>query len=239
MKTIFIGIVLVLLFTACTTLETPATTFAPQTDIPTPLPETTEVTPAATSTTALESPFTLPTPEATLALFDPLNPPRTGDVSLEGITSFALLPDNRAGGESAADFRARLLGGGTFTLSEQRGKYWLVLPTALGCGECMFSLSLLSQAAPEEGGNLNVLVLDIYQPDQPEYWQIYADYFGNPDYLWSVVDTTAFMEDYKIFGLGTFLVIDPLGKLVFRSDFPPRVEYISHMYTLASRQGIE
>jgi len=68
MKIIFIGIVLLFLFSACTTLETPATTFAPQTDIPTPLPETTEVTPAATSTTALESPFTLPTPEATLVI---------------------------------------------------------------------------------------------------------------------------------------------------------------------------
>lgn len=103
----------------------------------------------------------------------------------------------------------------------------------------MFSLNLLKQATPARGGNLNVLVLDIYQPDQPEYWQTYADYFGNQDYLWSVVDTNTFIEDYEIFGLGSFLVIDPHGKLVFRSDFPPRMEYISHMFTLASRQGVE
>ncbi len=68
MKTIFISMVLVFLFSACTTIETPATTFAPQTDIPTPLPETTKVTPGTTPTSALEPTFSLPTPEATLAI---------------------------------------------------------------------------------------------------------------------------------------------------------------------------
>ena len=68
MKTIFIGMVLVILFSACTTLEAPATTFAPKADNPTPLPETTEVTPGTTPSAALEPPFTLPTPKATLAL---------------------------------------------------------------------------------------------------------------------------------------------------------------------------
>jgi PBP1b-binding outer membrane lipoprotein LpoB len=53
MKTIFIGIVLLFLFSACTSIEAPATTFAPQTDNPTSLQKTTDVTPAATPSDAV------------------------------------------------------------------------------------------------------------------------------------------------------------------------------------------
>lgn len=54
--------------------------------------------------------------------------------------------------------------------------------------------------------------------------------------LWSVLDTSTFMEDYDIYGLGTFLVIDPDGRLVFQSDSPPPSELIRHFYTLASNE---
>lgn len=201
-----------------------------------PLP----TSPAAGSTEAAPAaPTMLPTPEATLAVFNPLSPPRPDDVSVEHITSFALLPDNRANGQAAPDFSARLMGGGTFTLSEARGSYWLVLPTAMGCGECMFSLGMLTQALPVEKSNLNVLVLDIYEPDQPEYWLGYLGYFEGLEAQWSVVNGGTFVVDYEIFGLGNFLVIDPDGALVYHSDSPPRLEYITHMFTLANRQRLE
>jgi len=53
MKTIFIGVVLLFLFSACTNKEALATTFAPQTDNPTSLQKTTDVTLAATPTDAV------------------------------------------------------------------------------------------------------------------------------------------------------------------------------------------
>ena len=46
MKTIFIGVVLLFLFSACTTIETPAPTLTPKADNPTLLQEIIEVTPA-------------------------------------------------------------------------------------------------------------------------------------------------------------------------------------------------
>ena len=146
-------------------------------------------------------------------------------------------PGNQATGQPAADFTARLLGGNTFVLSKEQEKYWLVLPTAFGCGECEYSLYLLSQAQPQNPARLNVLVLDIYQPDLPEYWQSYAEAIDQPNYFWAVLDTSTFMEDYGIYGLGTFLVVDPDGRLVFQSDSPPPPEYIAHLFKLAQSEG--
>jgi hypothetical protein len=183
-------------------------------------------------------PTPLPTPQATLSIITSSSP-ESNDVPIDAITSFAQLPGNQATGEPAPDFTARLLGGGTFVLSKERGKYWLVLPTTFGCGECAYSLYLLSQAQPEDPVNLNILVLDIYQPDLPEYWQSYADAINQPYYHWAVVDTPTFMEDYDIYGLGTFLVIDPDGRLVFQSSPPPPPEYITELFTLAQSEGVK
>jgi hypothetical protein len=187
-------------------------------------------------TAILATPTTLPTAQPTLsiAVFES---PATDDISLEAITSFEQMPGNRATNQPAADFTARLLGGGTFVLSKERGKYWLVLPTSFGCGECTYSLYLLSQVQAQDPASLNILVLDIYQPDLPEYWQSYADAINQPNYFWAVLDTPTFMEDYDIYGLGTFLVIDPDGRLVFQSDSPPPTEYIAHLFTLAQSEG--
>ncbi len=100
----------------------------------------------------------------------------------------------------------------------------------------MYSLSMLSQAQPQDSSSLNVLVLNIYQPDLPEYWQSYAEAINQPGYLWAVLDTPTFMEDYDIYGLGAFLVIDPDGRLVFQTDSPPPPELVRHLYALASNQ---
>ena len=181
------------------------------------------------------TPTLLSTPQTTLSIA-PLDSFGTDDFSLDAITSFDQMPGNRATDQPAADFTARLLGGGTFTLSKERGKYWLVIPTSFGCGECTYSLYLLSQAQPQNPTSLNILILDIYQPDLPEYWQSYAEAVNQPNYLWSVLDTSTFMEDYDIHGLGTFLVIDPDGRLVFQSDSPPPSELIRHLFTLAKTE---
>ena len=241
MKYLYIPVI-VLFLGSCATL--PQTATHPELAEPS-ITATEQVEPANTSTTPPDpvtlsptaSPTPQPTPEATLSLTEPLSPPQPDEVSLEGITSFALLPDNIAQGEPAPDFSARLLGGEIFTLSENIGAYWLVLPTTIGCGECMFSLSMVTYAQPIEDNKLNVLVVDIVESNQPEYWEAYFGLFEGLETQWSVVNSSDFVVDYDIFGLGTFLVIDPQGNLVYRSNSPPRVEYIERMFTLADTQG--
>ncbi len=157
---------------------------------------------------------------------------------MEDITSFAQFPDNRATNSPAPDFSARLLEGGDFVLSAERGTYWLILPTSMGCGECMYSLSMVSQAQPEEPSALNVLVLDIYEPDDPAYWGDYRTYFDDLEARWGVVNQAAdFLAAYGIFGLGDFLIVDPQGRLVYQSDSPPPFPYVQHFFTLTCVQG--
>lgn len=212
----------IMLLTACGSTEQSFSTV----EAPTP----TVLTPVSSEIeTVILTP--LPTPQATLSI------PSFGsgyeDISLDTITSFAQMVGNRATGQPAPDFTARLLGGGVFVLSKELGKYLLVLPTSFGCGECTYSLYLLTEEAkPENPDSINVLVLDIYIPDLPEYWQSYAEAINQPNYRWAVLDTPTFLEDYDVYGLGTFLVIDPSGKLVFHSDVPPP-EVIRHLFTLA------
>jgi hypothetical protein len=193
-------------------------------------------TPPIPTVSATITPTSLPTPQATLSIA-PLDSFGGNEISLAGVTSFDQLPGNRATGQPAADFTARLLGGGTFVLSKELGKYLLVLPTSFGCGECTYSLYLLSEEAkPENPDSMNILVLDIYIPDLPEYWQSYAEAVKQSNYRWAVLDTPTFLEDYDVYGLGTFLMINPEGKLVFHSDVPPPPEVIRHLFTLASNE---
>lgn len=190
-------------------------------------------TPPVTTIFATKTPTSLPASQATVSTA----PFGGNEISLKGVTNFDQMPGNRATGQPAADFTARLLGGGTFVLSKELGKYLLVLPTSFGCGECTYSLYLLSEEAkPQNPDSMNILILDIYIPDLPEYWQSYADAINQPNYRWAVLDTPTFLEDYDVYGLGTFLVIDPDGKLVFHSDVPPPPEVIRHLFTLASNE---
>lgn len=221
MKRLFVPCLLLFL-AACGSAEASPLTVEPQTTAAPSLP-------SASATTT-------PPPQATLSIA-PLESLGSNEISLDGITGFDQLPGNRATGQPAADFTARLLGGGTFVLSKELGKYLLVLPTSFGCGECTYSLRLLSEEAkPENPDSMIILVLDIYIPDLPEYWQSYAEAIDQSNYRWAVLDTPTFLEDYDIYGLETFLVIDPDGKLVFHSDVPPPPEVIRHLFTLASNE---
>ncbi len=186
---------------------------------------------------ATASPFLTSTPTATPVPPVSPQPSQPDDVPLEGITTFAELPGNRANGGPAPDFSARLMGGGEFVLSEHRGAYWLILPTSMGCGECMYSLSMVTKAQPPANGALHVLVLDIYEPDDPQYWSAYLSLFKGLKAHWGVVNRASeFMAHYHISGLGAFLVIDPEGRLVYQVGSPPRLEHIQRLFALAAGQ---
>ena len=133
----------------------------------------------------------------------------------------AAMEDNLATGQTAADFDVRALGGSTFNLSAQRGSYVLLYPTVVGCGDCVFTLSQLAAAYPEAGAeNLKVVIIDLFPEDVPEIWLEFVDLYSDLGFIWSVVNTTDFVIDYEIRSLGTVLVVDPQGKLVYRRNYP-------------------
>ncbi len=166
----------------------------------------------------------------TSPLFQPLQPEM-----LVSVADLADLPGNAAAGEAAPDFAAHLVGGETFTLAAQQGTPVLIIPTALGCAECVANLRGLAVVYPDfRGRGLTVLVLDIVSGDEPEMWQRFADYLNEPDILWGVVASPQFAADYDILSLGTVLLVNAEGRLVFRSENPLTADGFRQLLDLAT-----
>jgi hypothetical protein len=197
---------------------------------PTPLPPTIVATSTRTPTATPLS----PTLEPTAAPAVEVEPAGAGPTA--PASSFADMPGNQARGEPAPDFTARVLGGGTFTLSAQRGSYVLILPTIIGCGECLFSLSEISAAYPDyRGQGVQAVILNLDVQDMPESWQEYAEYFAEPEFIWGAVDSQDFLVDYNIRTLGTKVLIDPDGRMVYWNEYPLLAEGFAQLFDLATQ----
>ncbi len=197
---------------------------------PTPLPPT-----VAPIFTVASTPTPLPpTAEPTMPSTVEIAPAAAGPTAPP--SSFANMPGNLATGEPAPDFTARVLGGDTFNLSEQCGSYLLILPTIIGCGECLFSLSEITTAYPDyRGKGVKVVILNLDFQDVPESWETFIEYFNEPEFIWGTVDSLDFLEDYNIRTLGTKALVDPDGKLVYWNEYPLTADGFRQLFDLATR----
>lgn len=137
------------------------------------------------------------------------------------VEDFADFEMNIASGEAAADFTAPLLDGSTFRLSDYRGEYVLVFPTVVGCGDCVFGINVITfvnEASPNI--QLEILIMDLYVGDSPAVWTDFANQINHSNISWGVAGSDAFAVDYEIDTLGTMLLVNPEGKVVFRSKHP-------------------
>lgn len=200
--------------------------------------------------TAVSPPTSTPIPTNTpFASFDPTDPEVVFGDGLEtsplfqlvqpetliSVASLADLTGNIAEGDAAPDFEARLMGDEIFVLSENQDAPLLIIPTALGCAECVANLRSLAEVYPEfRGRGLQVLVLDIILGDEPEVWQRFADYLNEPDILWGVIISPQFAMDYDILSLGTVLLIDGNGRIAFRNENPMTADGFRQLMELAT-----
>ncbi|MBW8012182.1 MAG: hypothetical protein FVQ83_13255 [Chloroflexi bacterium] len=149
------------------------------------------------------------------------------------VNSMAEFPGNLANGEAAPDFRAKLLGGGDFSLSDPRSNYLLVFPTVSGCGDCIFGLRQIEFGLePFPDLDLQILVLSIYAGDNIYVWEYFQELIPHPNIQWGVVESASFVVDYEILTLGPILLIDPQGNLVFRSEYPLAAYQFEKMFEL-------
>lgn len=179
-----------------------------------------------------------PVPNATQPvpgfIFDEPEKPEDSAVLAE-IGVFAEMRDNLANGDLAPDFEVRAIGNSTFSLSSQLGSYVLVVPTAIGCGECVFTMNQLAAAYPDyRDKNLQLVLINMYPEDVPESWDAYVAAYPDLGAVWGVVSSVNFVMDYDIRSLGTILLVDPEGKLVFRSNFPLIEEELRQLLDLAT-----
>ena len=149
------------------------------------------------------------------------------------VEDYSDLEMNIASGAEAADFSAPLYDGTTFRLSDHRGEYVLVFPTVVGCADCVFGINVITfvnQDFPVSG--LDILIMDLYAFDSPLVWTDFATQLGQPNISWGVVASDTFVIDYEIDTLGTLLLINPEGKIVFRSDHPITYFQLEALYGL-------
>lgn len=188
---------------------------------------------AVSAPTAMPNLSTTPVPIPTLppsaVVYD--EPAPTATAADVGI--FATMPENIATGQLAPDFNARALDGQTFTLSASRGTYVLIFPTVIGCGDCVFTMGQLAAAYSDfQGPNLQLVLLNLYPEDVPETWSEYIDLYPHLDAVWSVVDGVDFVVDYEVRSLGTILLVDPQGTLVYRRNYPLVEEEFRQLFSL-------
>lgn len=201
---------------------------------PTPSPPVVVNTPTIAPTTpptATPAPTIEPTPEAGLpitTLFLGAQVPVTA-------TNFADIPGNLARGDVTPAFRANLMDRGPVTSADWRGGYLLLIPSVAGCGECMVNLFELTKVYSDyKNANLQVAFLSIYPGDKPDVWRPLAETFPDLPIQWGTIDPD-FIVNYDIQGLGTVLLVDPQGKLVFRSDSPLQAESYQRLLALVEQ----
>ncbi len=189
---------------------------------------------APTVTPAPMRPSDTPQPSPTAApILEPTLTPETRPASF---ADFAALSGNLATGEPAPDLTARVLGVGAFTLSKQRGSFILLIPTVVGCGDCILTLQEIAKVYPDyRGQGLKVIMLNLYPDDVPESWQEYMGLVNEPEFLWGVVDSIDFVIQYNITTPGTLLLVDRDGNLVFRSNTPIRADDFRRLFDLTTQ----
>ena len=184
---------------------------------------------------ATPEPTAIPVPTLPAVIYEPEKEENLADTSIvaANLGPLAALEDNLATGLPAPDLDIRALGNWTFNLSEQRGSYVLLYPTVVGCGDCVFTLAQLAAAYSEVGAeDLTVVIIDIFAGDIPEIWLEFVDQYSDMEFIWGVVNSTDFVIDYEIRSLGTILVVDPEGRLVYRRNYPLAEDEFRQLFDL-------
>lgn len=115
----------------------------------------------------------------------------------------------------APDFTVPTLDGGTFTLSEQRGKPVVMFVTASWCTTCFKEAEALAKLYDAYRGRLDILALDVDPSSTPEELARFKEEVGNPGYVWAFDKGGKVSRSYKIMALGTTIIFNQAGEIVY------------------------
>lgn len=130
-----------------------------------------------------------------------------------------------ADSKAAPDFTARLLDGGTFTLSQERGRPVLILFTASWCAPCIPEVNKMAQLQEEFGGRgLRQLVLSIDAGDAVSDFDGLRQRTRGGRLIWGLDNDQRALRAYQIRATDTKVLVDPLGRIVFTNIGPTEYE---------------
>src|SRR5260370_3556368 len=133
-----------------------------------------------------------------------------------------------AQGSAAPDFNARLLGGGSFTLSQQQGKPVLVLFSASWCEPCIPEVNKMAQLQDQFGSQgLQQLVLSVDPGDTEAEFAGLRQQTRGQNLLWGLDPGQKATLAYKIRATDTKVLVDGREQIVFQTVGPTPLETLS------------
>ncbi len=124
--------------------------------------------------------------------------------------------------QSAPDFTLPLLSGTTFHLASQQGHVvvlYFMAPTCATCAQGSRNLAQAAQSIKTEGAE--ALAIDVNPGDRPADLEAFIQSDGIPasaPMQWGIDRGDAIASAYNVQTLETTIVIDPHGRVAYRSD---------------------
>ncbi len=137
-------------------------------------------------------------------------------------------------GDTAPDFSVPLLGGGTFTLSEHRGRPTVVFFMAYWCGTCLAEGRALAKLQAAYGDQVQIIAIDVDPSSTPEALAQFKRSAGNGDFFWAFDPGQWVAQTYQVRSLDTTVMVDANGVVVYRDEFPTPYRTLNQ-----ALQGIE
>jgi len=118
----------------------------------------------------------------------------------------------------APDFTARLIDGGSFALSQERGHPVLILFTASWCVTCIPEVNKMAQLQDEFGGRgLSQIVLSIDPGDRPSDFDGLRRRTLGSRLIWGLDNEQRALRAYNIVATDTKVLVDSEGRISFTS----------------------
>ena len=127
-------------------------------------------------------------------------------------------------GNVAPDFTVPTLEGGTFVLSENRGKPTIILFMAYWCGNCIPEARALAQLKNEYGEQVNIIAIDVDSSSTKESLEQFQQAADNGAYVWAFDNGMQVLNAYQVRSLDTTLILDKNGIVVYRDELPTAYE---------------